>query len=164
MEFFNELTGHTGEGKIVLSMAARAVIVFFLFMIYVRIAGLRTFGKKSIFDQITVLMIGALLAKAIIKEDSFLGIICAAAVLMLLHRMIAWLCAKSKRAEHLFKGDPIQLIRNGEFLSHNMRKTHITREDIMEALRTELNVNDLGQVKHAYLEPSGEISLVKRQQ
>lgn len=48
--------------------------------------------------------------------------------------MLAWFCMKDKKIERFFKGDPIPLIKNGKFLSRNMRKTHITKQDIRESL------------------------------
>lgn len=55
------------------------------------------------------------------------------------------------------------LIRNGQLMRANLRREWITRDELMGLLRTH-GVEDTAQVKAAYLEANGEISVIKREE
>ena len=56
---------------------------------------------------------------------------------------------------------PICLIRDGVRIEKNLRRELIADEELAEMLR-EHEVEDIGQVKRAYLEPDGQITVIKR--
>jgi uncharacterized membrane protein YcaP (DUF421 family) len=161
LETVNQIFGLDEEKLGFYQMGCRAIFVFFIALFYMSVAGLRTFGKKSTFDQITVLMIGALLAKSIIGNESFFAVLFAALLIMLLHRVTAWVCTKNKKVEHFIKGNPLLLIKNGKLIGENLKKVHVTKLDLMETIRQELHEDDISSVKEAYLEASGEISVIR---
>jgi len=82
---------------------------FFLALVCIRIAGLRALGKKSNFDQVTSLMTGALLAKAIVKEESFNGILAAAVILMACTELLHGSVLKIKRQSIFSKESRLSL-------------------------------------------------------
>src|SRR5438046_4625299 len=98
MELLNDLLGLDAEKLEAYQMIFRAIIVFFTTLIFIRIAGIRTLGKQSSFDTLTSLMLGAIMGRAVVTEQSFFGSILATLVLMLLHRLVAWVTFKSKKA------------------------------------------------------------------
>jgi len=49
-----------------LQMSARAFVLFFLMLVLVRVAGRRAFGRKSSFDTIIVITLGALLSRVVV--------------------------------------------------------------------------------------------------
>ena len=161
MEIINDLLGLHAEKLEAYQMIFRAIIVFFATLVLIRIAGIRTLGKQSAFDTLTSLMLGAIMGRAVVTEQSFFGSILATLVLMLLHRLVAWVTFKSKRAGALIKGGNILLMRAGEKQQKNLAATHITEEDIMEVLRHDLNTTSLDEIKEVYLERSGNISIIK---
>jgi uncharacterized membrane protein YcaP (DUF421 family) len=161
MELLNDLLGLDAEKLEPYQMIFRAIIVFFTTLIFIRIAGIRTLGKQSAFDTLTSLMLGAIMGRAVVTEQSFFGSILATLVLMLLHRLVAWVTFKSKKAGAIIKGRNILLMRGGEKQKKNFAATHITEEDIMEVLRHDLNTTSLDKIKEVYLERSGNISIIK---
>ena len=58
----NELFGN-GQNLTALQMGVRAFIMFFIALALIRIGGMRIFGKKTAFDNILVIMLGAVLAR-----------------------------------------------------------------------------------------------------
>jgi uncharacterized membrane protein YcaP (DUF421 family) len=142
-------------------MLARAVIVFIASLGLIRVAGLRTFGKQSAFDEITSLMMGAILGRSIVAAQPFFESLGAALLIMLMHRFVAWLSFRNKIAGKFLKGDPLVLFRKGKFYRKNLIKSHITEDDVSESLRLKLNINDLQNVEEVFLERSGEVSVVK---
>ncbi len=62
--------------------------------------------------------------------------------------------------ERLLRAKKLALVRDGQILHRNMRAEAITREELMAQLR-EHGVADTAQVKIAYLEADGQISVIK---
>jgi uncharacterized membrane protein YcaP (DUF421 family) len=56
---------------------------------------------------------------------------------------------------------PLLLVHNGRMLRANMRREYITEEDLWTQLRQQ-GVDDLSQVRKAYLEPDGGFSVIRR--
>jgi uncharacterized membrane protein YcaP (DUF421 family) len=162
MDWLKELLGTHAEDLGPHQMAARAVIMFAVSLVLIRISSLRLLGKQTAFDHLTVLMLGAMLGRAIVVAQSMTGSILAASVIILLHRVSAWLTFKSRFAGSLMKGRALQLIKDQEYVENNLSKAHITKNDIEEALRTELNSTDISKIKEAWLERSGKISIIEK--
>lgn len=63
--------------------------------------------------------------------------------------------------ERLINPPPMALVDKGKMMHRNMRRELITEDDLMCALRME-GLSDLSQVKKAYLEGDGKISVIKK--
>jgi uncharacterized membrane protein YcaP (DUF421 family) len=163
-EHLNYLLGYDTNIVEPHQMAARAAIVFFIALIYVRTGGLRMLGRQSAYDSLTALMLGAILGRAVVSHDSFNGALLAALVIMVLHRLVAWITFKSSWAGSILKGKPIVLFQNNSPVVKNLARVHITENDLQEAVRKNLNVDDMGHVKEIYMDRSGELSVVKHDQ
>ena len=161
MEFLTNLLGLEAEKLEPYQMAVRAFVIFFTSLLLIRIAGIRTFGKQSAFDTLTSLMLGAIMGRAVVTNQSFFGSILATLVLMLLHRLMAWLAFRNKKIGAIIKGKNLLLMRAGKKQQKNLSKSHITEDDILEALRRDVNITSLDKIKEVYLERSGDISIIK---
>ena len=162
MDWVKELLGMHTENLEPPHMAARAVVMFAVSLVLIRISSLRLLGKQTAFDHLTVLMLGAMLGRAIVVGQSMGGSIIAATVIILLHRISGWIAFKSRFAGKLIKGKPIQIIKDSEFIEANLSRAHVTRNDIEETLKLELHSDDLSKIKDAYLERSGKISIIEK--
>jgi uncharacterized membrane protein YcaP (DUF421 family) len=163
LDFVSEILGLYLPELEPLHMATRAFVLFFAALILLRIAGLRTLGKQSSFDTLTTFMLAGVLGRAIIVQQSFIGSLLAALVLVLLHRFIAFICFRSKGIGRILKGENIILLKDGERSLKNLRRTHITDEDLIEAIRKEINDNSYKNVAEIHLERSGYISIIKKE-
>jgi uncharacterized membrane protein YcaP (DUF421 family) len=162
VELFNDILGLDAENLQPYQMAFRAVTILFISLLMLRISGIRTLGKQSAFDTLTSLMLGSIMGRAVVANQSFFGSILATFLLMLLHRLTAWITFRSKKTGSIIKGEGLLLMKDGDWKKENLMKSHITEEDIMEALRHDVNVNSLDKIKEVYLERSGEISIIKK--
>lgn len=142
-------------------MVARAVIIFFTSLVFVRIAGIRTLGKQSAFDTLTSLMLGAIMGRAVVTNQSFFGSILATLVLMLLHRLMAGIAFRNKKIGAVIKGKSLLHMKSGKKEQKNLTRSFITEADILEALRHDANITSLDKIKEVYLERSGDISIIK---
>src|SRR5947208_6895714 len=117
-----------GEGEYLnpLQMSVRAFVMFLIALLFIRLSGKRAFAKKSPFDNVIVIMLGAVLARGVVGASPFFSTVAAAAMMMIIHRILAWSSVKSKIVNTLLKGEIIPLYSDGKILWHNMEKTTIS--------------------------------------
>jgi uncharacterized membrane protein YcaP (DUF421 family) len=159
METVNDILG-TGKELTALQMSVRAFIFFFITLIYLRIAGIRTLGKKSMNDMIIVIVLGSVVARGIAGASGFGPTIASSFVLVLLHRFISWLTCRSRAVEKMIKGEKLLLFENGSYIKKNMERANITEHDFSEALRLSTQQKDNKKVVAAFLETNGELSFI----
>ena len=152
-----------GQGKDLneLQMGCRAVVLFFITLAIIRLAGMRTFGKKSAFDDIMVIMLGAVLSRAITGASAFFPTVTAGVVLALVHKLVAWATIHSNAISKFLKGEKELLFTNGKWIEESLQRCTISKEDVMEEIRFTLNETTLNSVQEIYMETSGKISLIK---
>lgn len=135
----------------------RAVIIFFYGVVLIRVLARRAFGKQSTLDILLAIVIGSNLSRVITGSAPFIQTIIATAVIFVLYWLIEHLAARSQFLEFLFKGRPIELMRNGRLRKTAMVLTGTSHGDIEEAARESGKAN-LSKVSAAVLERSGKIS------
>lgn len=74
-----------------------------------------------------------------------------------------WLSFKFEWFGRLIEPPPLPLVRNGKMLYRNMRREFITEDELMMQLR-EQGLNDVSQVKEAYIESDGRVSVIQYKQ
>ncbi len=85
------------------------------------------------------------------------------ATLMFWNFFLDWLCFKFPWFERLMEAKPIVLVKNGKMLHKNMRKEYVTRAELLGQLR-EQGIDKLHQVKRAYIESDGKLSVIEMDQ
>jgi uncharacterized membrane protein YcaP (DUF421 family) len=103
------------------------------------------------------------LSRAVVGASPFFSIVVAGLVLVLLHRLIAWLCVINHGFGKSVKGESHSLFRNGKMNNENMNTHHITSHDLMEEVRLEINQDSLEKVKEIFIERNGKISVIKKE-
>jgi uncharacterized membrane protein YcaP (DUF421 family) len=73
-----------------------------------------------------------------------------------------WVSYRFPGVRKLVEPEPIRLIRDGKMLKRNMRRELITDDELWGKLR-EQSIESLDQVKDAYIESDGQISIIKKQ-
>ena len=145
-----------GPGQMVL----RAIVVFAIALVLIRIAGRRAFGQRSPFDYVVGILLGAILSRAVVGASPFVATVAASFAIALLHRVIG--CLRSRRLERLLVGAEREVYRNGRFDDAQMRAALITPTDVHESVRQALGADDLSDVDAAILERNGHVSIVRR--
>lgn len=151
-----------GDQLDILQMSVRAVVVYFVTLLLIRLGGMRIFGKKSAFDTIIVIIMGSVLARTIVGASPFGSTIAAATVMIAINKCLAWLALKSNTVNRLIKGKPLLLYDAGEINWHNMNKACLSKSDLMESLRLETLKASLSEVESAYMETNGRISFIEK--
>jgi uncharacterized membrane protein YcaP (DUF421 family) len=163
MNKITELLGQ-GEDLTPLQMALRAILIFIVTLILIRLGGVRIFGRRSSTDTIIVIVMGSVLARGIVGASPLLSVIAAATAMIILHRLFALLSHKFKWFERMTKGRKITIYENGAILLSNLQKTSLTTSDLMESLRLETKEDKLEKIESAQLETNGRISFINKKE
>lgn len=153
--------GDAPEKPLLLShVAARAALVYVLGLFLVRVGKSRFHGRPSAIDVVLGFILGSLLSRGITGSASISETFVASAVLIALHWVATAAACRSHRIGMLVKGHTKLLVADGHLMEENMLSSHISAHDINEAMHLAANIDDLKQVKSAYKERSGQISIV----
>jgi uncharacterized membrane protein YcaP (DUF421 family) len=140
-------------------VAFRSAVMFSIVLIALRATGKRGVKQLSIFETVIIIALGSAAGDPMFYED--VGIIPALVVfatVILLYRFVTWLTGRSKWFEKLIEGETVCLIKEGKFSLSEFKKESLAQDEFFSELRLR-SVEHLGQIKNAYLEPSGEISV-----
>jgi len=159
-EFFLRVFG-TGTDLTPGHMTARAFVMFFVALILIRISGMRSFGAKSPFDTIIVIMLGAILSRAVVGASPYLSTVFAGITICVVHRLLAMLCTRNHVISNILKGKARILYKDGKIDRNNMLRCDISDGDLEEGIRLAGNASSLDKLKEVRMERSGKISAVK---
>ena len=143
-----------------LEMCSRAAIVFLLAYILIRISGRRSFVLRSPLDSIIVILLGAILSRAVVGASPFLPVIAASTLIVVLHRIIAWLTSAKPGMGGWIAGRKITLYKKGRFYDENLKKGLIGRSEIMQQVREVMHKDNLDNIDIIYMERDGRISII----
>jgi uncharacterized membrane protein YcaP (DUF421 family) len=151
-----------GEGTDLnlLQMGSRALTLYIIALILIRTSGIRTIGKQSSFDIVVSILLGAVLSRAIVGASPYWPTVFAGFIIVILHRLLAWLCLRHSKFGVFLKGEERLLYSKGKFFKENMDKAFLTDGDLLESVRLQTNRNSLKTVKEIHLERSGRISVI----
>lgn len=143
-------------------MSIRGLSVFIIALILIRIAGRRSFGIKSPFDNIIGIMLGAILSRAVVGASPFIPIVTTCLVIVIAHRSLGWLVVNNKRFGQLIEGNEILLFEKGKFINENMKKGLVGEADILQGVRKSALTDQLEKIDKIFIERNGEISAIKK--
>jgi uncharacterized membrane protein YcaP (DUF421 family) len=158
---FIDLLGLTAKDLEWYQMLMRTLIVFMAALAFIRLSGMRTFGTSSAFDIVVSITLGAIMSRCIMGHYPFFPGLLTGGFLVCLHRLVAWLATRSSSFRKLTEGSPVLLFSNGTPKEKAKKKYNITDTEMMTALH-EQNADSYDQVKDIWLEPDGELSVVKK--
>jgi len=160
----DNLSSFFGHGEMINAwqMSARAILIFFVTLVLIRIGGVRIYGKKSAFDIIIMIIMGAVLARGIVGASRLDSAIAASTCMIIIHRVLAWLCIKSRTMEIIIKGKARVIFQNQEILKNNLAKESLSESDFLQSLRLETKNSTPDEIETAFMETNGRISFVSK--
>jgi uncharacterized membrane protein YcaP (DUF421 family) len=140
--------------------ALRAVAVYVLVMLLVRLSGKRAVGQFTPFDLVLLILIGNAVQNGMNGGDNSLtGAVILAVCLIVLNYGVAFVAARSPRARTFIEGEPVVLARDGKVFREVLRRELVSNADFLEAMR-ETGCNGIEHIRVATLETNGRISIV----
>lgn len=144
------------------------VLIFRTFFLYVlilavfRLMGKREVGELSVIDLVVSVLIAEVAAFALDDyEAPLFNAVLPIIVLFLIQILAAVISLKNKKFRDLVDGDPALLVRDGVILESEMRKQRYNLDDLCQQLR-ENGIASVTEIAYAYLEPSGNLSVYKK--
>src|SRR5216110_2031717 len=143
-------------------ISLRGVVVFIATLIMVRLGHKRSLSRKTAFDAVLLVILASVLSRAINGSAAFFATLGGGLVLVLLHRLFAYLAFYSHKFGILVKGEPDTIVRDGECDFEMMRRNHVSIHDLEEDMRLSAHTDDLSKIRVARVERSGDISFIKK--
>ena len=143
-----------------LEMALRALSLFAITLVLLRLAGMRTFGARTPFDTTVAIMLGAVLSRAVVGASPYWSTVAAGTALVVVHRLVAMVTARYERAARLLNGTPTLVYQRGQVDAAAMRRAGVSARDLDWAARKQVQRRGVDGVDEVWLEEDGELSVV----
>lgn len=141
-------------------VVASTVGIYLSLIVVTRFAGLRSFSKLSGFDFAITVAIGSVVASVLVAEDPPLAQgVMALVALYAIQIGVAALRNRSQAVAGWVDNEPLLVMDEERILDENLRKGHMTREDLYAKLR-EANVLRLEEVHAVVMESTGDVSVL----
>jgi uncharacterized membrane protein YcaP (DUF421 family) len=143
-------------------ISLRGVIVFLITLITMRLGHKRSLARKTPFDAVLLVILAAVLSRAINGSAAFFATLGGGVVLVVLHRLFAFLAFYSHGFGILVKGKPDVIVRDGQSDLAMMWRNHVSTHDLDEDMRLSAHTDDVSTIRVARVERSGDISFIKK--
>ncbi|WP_426102410.1 DUF421 domain-containing protein [Massilia sp. TSP1-1-2] len=142
-------------------LIVRAVLVFSVLLLMVRVSGRRTIGQFTPFDLLVVMLLSEAVSNSLTGgEDSLVGGLIVAATLVALNMGASFLSSHSKTMAEVLDGSAVLLGRNGKSFDAVIKKCRLSETEVKEALH-EADCK-LEEMEFMFLEADGNITVQKK--
>jgi uncharacterized membrane protein YcaP (DUF421 family) len=138
-----------------------SAIYCFLFAVF-RVVLRRDVGAIGVADVLLLVLVADAAQNAMAGEYRSVsdGVVLVSTIIGW-NMAIDWLAYRFPAARRLIEPPALPLVRDGRILHRNLRREFITVDELRAKLR-EHGTEDLGEVRVAYLESDGEVSVITR--
>ena len=145
-----------------LLVAVRALILYVLLVLVMRLMGKRQIGQLQPFELVITIVIAELAVipmsnTGIPLANGIVGILVLMAVQILLSLIILY----SEKARRIVCGTPVILVNNGKPVREMMKRVRININDFLEQIRIKEYPN-VSDIAYAVLETNGSISIIPK--
>ncbi|MFC0523381.1 DUF421 domain-containing protein [Pontibacillus salicampi] len=137
------------------------LIIFVLYILVVRLLGKSALAQLTPHDFAALFFL-AYVAFQPISIDTYLQSFIGLIGIGLTHYLISKLMLKDG-VKHWIIGQPTVLIRHGEILPDNLRKSRFSLVELLSVLRTSGHPR-VASIEYAFLEPNGDVSVIPKPQ
>jgi uncharacterized membrane protein YcaP (DUF421 family) len=147
-----------------LEIILRGSVMYIALFAMLRIILKRQTGTLGMTDLLLITLLADASQNAMAGEYKSIpdGIVLVATIIFW-NYLFDWLSFKSEWFARLIEPSPLPLIKNGSMLRRNMRQELITEDELMMQLRQQ-GLDEVSEVKEAYIESDGRISIIKHKQ
>ncbi len=143
-------------------LAIRGSVTFLVLYALIRIVGRRESGGLGLTDVLVIVLVADAASIGMTGDSHSIGdgfvLVC---VILGWSLLIDALSYRFPRFGNIAKAGPKPLIVDGELVRRTMRREFMTEQEVMTQQRMH-EIEDLDLVEHAYLEPNGIVTIVKR--
>ena len=146
-------------GQFLLEVGARTLVMFLVIFISLRATGKSTVRQLTVVNLVLIVGLGSAAGDPMFYHDvGLLPALLVFGVVVLVYRAVTRWAATSTKVSDWVQGKTILLIEDGQFAIDEFKKEQLGQDEFFMELR-EGGIEHLGQVRRAYLESSGNVSL-----
>ncbi len=145
-----------------LELVVRGTIMYFVIFGLLRLVLKRQAGGIGTTDILVIVLLAEVAGNAFAAEYKSVveGSVLVGTILFWSYTL-EWAGHRFPAVERILRAPTVVLIENGKMLRKNMRAELVTKDELIAQLR-EKGIEDCAQVKRAYMEADGMISVIKR--
>lgn len=135
----------------------RTIAVYAVLALLLRLAGKRDLAQLNTFDLVVMLLLSNVVQNAVIGDDnSLLGGVAGAAVLVCLNALVVRMSATNARVQRVFEGTETVLVEDGRYVQKALRREAMRTGDVDVVIRRQ-GANDVSEVECATLAAGGSV-------
>lgn len=143
-------------------IAFRTVLIYVYTLVLIRWIGSRSIAQLSLVEFLLVIALGSAVGDAMFyPEVPLIHCMVVITVVVLLDKALSYIVARSPRLEDAIEGKSVEVVRDGVISCPALKELNFGHDELFEQLRLK-DVEHLGQVRAAYLETNGLLSVFKR--
>jgi uncharacterized membrane protein YcaP (DUF421 family) len=140
----------------------RAVVIYLVAMVMVKLMGKREVGQLSPLDFVVGVIIGSVASAPMVDINlPLLPTLVPLVVLSLLEIIASVLALKNRKIRLFLEDTPTIIIRDGQLIYENMAKIRMNIDDLKQVLR-EHGVVDVNEIEEGTMESGGKFSVIKK--
>jgi uncharacterized membrane protein YcaP (DUF421 family) len=145
-----------------LEIAFRTIVIYVYTLILIRWVGSRSIAQLSLVEFLLVIALGSAVGDAMFYPDvPLVHCIIVITVVICLDKLLGFLLARSPAMEDIIEGKSVELVRDGIIDCAVLKDLNFGHDELFEQLRLG-GVSNLVQVRAAYLETNGKVSVFRR--
>jgi len=133
--------------------------LYLIAIILMRFMGKSTIVQMTPYDLVSVIIIGTVASEPLISTE-YLPTIKALLVLVILHILFSRFTL-FETGRRLFLGEPTLLIKKGQILDNNLKRSRVSVAQLLSILRSN-GYPKVSDVDYVILEPIGEMSIIPK--
>lgn len=141
-------------------LIVRGTVLYLVILLFMRFMPRRTGGELAMMDLVFVLLITNAAANALGDYSAITDGVVLVATIMVWNYLLNFLSFHFPFIERLVSAPPLCVVRNGKLIRRNMRREFLTEDELMDHLRQQ-GVDDIKNVRAAYVESEGDITVIK---
>lgn len=140
-------------------ISTKLVSAFFILLIYIKISGRKQLAPLSPSDEISNMVIGALIGTVVISTElSVIESMAIVAIWAFLNIFIRYLKYKSGVITEIIDGKRYELMIDGIINKDGFSKAKLSMIDFQNSIHAQ-GVKSISEVKNAWFDPSGNITI-----
>ncbi len=140
----------------------RASAVYAFTVALFRVVGRKELSRYATHDIVLLFLIATAARQSMVGSDSSVtSAFIALATIAGWDTLLSWLAYRSRRVAAVVDGRLRRLVSDGKIHDDELRRVRMSREELASLLRRHGH-DDLGRVRDAYMERSGRVTFVMR--
>ena len=140
----------------------RSLIFYIILTFMMKFMGKRQIGEMQLSEFVTAVMLSELAVLPLTDRDiPFLHGLLPLMLISSLEIFVSFLCMKSNKFRIMINGNPILLVDKGKYISKNLLKARISKEDVEGQIRIN-GYESIDDIKTVILERTGKMSVIPK--